>query len=138
MLKSGISTNLYAHLDSSFPLTTQTLTSTGLGVALEPNSSYEFRLTFTSTDGGDNLRFKLVYTGSFTKASLFYDTSSGILAAFSIAGTYAPTSEDAVTVWGYLRTSTAGKFELQARKDTLLSGDATLITGGAHMIARKL
>lgn len=138
MLKSGISTNLYAHLDSSFPLTTQTLTSTGLGVALEPNSSYEFRLTFASTDGGDNLRFKLVYSGSFAKASLFYDATSNSLAAFSIAGTYVPTSEDAVTVWGYLRTATGGKFEMQARKDTLLSADSTLITSGAHMIARKL
>lgn len=138
MLNSGISTNLYAHLDSSFPLTTQTLTSTGLAVALEPNSSYEFRLTFASTDGGDNLRFKLVYSGSFANASLFYDTSSSIMVEFSIAGTYTPTSEDVITVWGYLRTATGGKFEMQARKDTLLSVDSTLITSGAHMIARKL
>lgn len=138
MLDSGLPSTTYSYLGTSFSLTTQTLTSTGVSVALEPNSTYEISVTFTSTDNGDNLQFKLAYSGTFTQQGLFYDTTSGAVGQFSTASTYTPTSEDCVTVWGIVRTSTGGKLTLQARKNTLLSGDATLITSGAHMIARKL
>lgn len=144
MLKSGFEESLESRLSASYPITSTTLSETGLEIFLAANSSYYVNVVApVSSTGTSGARLGVYYSGTFATDN---DTLALIRPIVSVLPTLVisaasviedTTPENLFYFAGSIRTSSAGRLYVKVAKNSGADDDFPLVAG-ACLVARAI